>query len=88
MTAGTLVVAKNQHKKEGFFKSIGTITGFHPTLWLKQIEQGTVTIHEDTSSKILVKNLINGLIDGLDIDLAVANDGLQKLQIKENLVIN
>ena len=88
MTAGTLVVAKNKHKEEAFFKNIGTITGFHPTLWMKQIEQGKVVIYEDSSSKILVKHLVNGLIDGLDIDLAVANDGLQKLHIQEKLVIS
>jgi hypothetical protein len=88
MTAGTLVIAKNQHKKEAFFKSIGTITGFHPTLWLQQIEQGKVVIYEDSSAKILVKHLVNGLIDGLDIDLAVANNGLQQLRLKEKLVIS
>jgi hypothetical protein len=81
-------VAKNKHKDETFFKNIGTITGSHPTLWLKQIEQGKVTIYEDPSSKILVKHLVNGFIDGLDIDLAVANDGLQELNIQEKLVIN
>jgi hypothetical protein len=43
MTAGTLVLAKNKHKDETFFKNIGTITGFHPTLWVKQIEQGKVS---------------------------------------------
>jgi hypothetical protein len=55
---------------------------------MKQIEQGKVIIYEDSSSRILVKYLVNGLIDGLDIDLAVANDGLQKLQIQGQLVIN
>lgn len=88
MTAGTLVLAKNKHKEKDFFKTIGTITGFEPTLWKKQIEQGNVTIYEDSSSKILVKHLVNGLIDGLDIDLAVANDGLQKLQIQQKLVLS
>jgi hypothetical protein len=88
MTAGTLVLAKNKHKEKDFFKTIGTITGFDPTLWKKQIEQGNVTIYEDSSSKILVKHLVNGLIDGLDIDLAVANDGLQKLQIQQKLVLS
>ena len=88
MTAGTLVVAKNKHKKEEFFKHIGTMTGFYPTLWMKQIEQGKVIIYEDSSSKILVKHLVNGLVDGLDIDLAVANDGLKKLHMQEKLVIN
>ncbi|WP_299075061.1 hypothetical protein [uncultured Paraglaciecola sp.] len=88
LTAGTLVLAKNQHKNEAFFRNIGTITGFYPTLWINQIEQGKVSIYEDASSKILVKHLVNGLVDGLDLDLAVAHDGLKKLGINEKLVIN
>jgi len=88
MTAGTLVVEKNQHQDEEFFKNIGTITGFHPTLWLNQIAQGKVTIYEDSSSKILVKHLVTGLIDGLDIDIAVANNRLQQLHLEEKLVIS
>jgi hypothetical protein len=88
MTARTLVMAKNFHKKEAFFETIGTIAGFHPTLWLKQIEQGKVSIYEDSSPKILVKHLVNGFIDGLNIDLAVANEGLRKLHIQEKVVIN
>tara|TARA_R110000751_G_scaffold116604_2_gene216661 strand:- start:476126 stop:476923 length:798 start_codon:yes stop_codon:yes gene_type:complete len=88
MTAGTLVMPKNKDKDPSFFKTIGTITGFHPTLWVKQLEQGKVTIYEDSSAKILVKHLVNGLIDGLDIDLAVANVGLQNLHIQQDLVFN
>lgn len=88
MTAGTLVMAKNKDKEQAFFKTIGTITGFYPTLWLTQIEQGKVRIYEDSSPKILVKHLVNGHIDGLDIDLAVAKDGMKNLHIQEKLVIN
>ncbi|WP_293746635.1 hypothetical protein [uncultured Paraglaciecola sp.] len=88
MTAGTIVLAKNQHKEEDFFKTIGSITGFTPIHWGKQIEQGKVSIYEDSSPKILVKYLANGLIDGLDVDLAVAKDGLQKLNLQQKLVIS
>jgi polar amino acid transport system substrate-binding protein len=88
LSAGTLVMAKNKHKDEAFFKSIGTITGFVPTLWMKQIEQGKVTVFEDSSAKILVKYLVNGLVDGLDIDIAVANEELQKLHLQEKVVVS
>lgn len=36
----------------------------------------------------MVKHLVNGLLDGLDIDLAVANAGLQSLQIQQPLVVS
>lgn len=88
MTAGTLVLAKNKDKDPDFFKTIGIIAGFFPTLWEKKIEQGKVKLYEDSSSKILVKHLVNGLLDGLDIDLAVANAGLQSLQIQQPLVVS
>ena len=88
MVAGTVVLVKNQHKEKDFYRTIGTMLGFAPTLWMNQIAQGTVSLYEDSSSKILVKYLVNGLIDGLDIDLAVANDGLQKLNIQQKLVIS
>lgn len=88
LTAGTVVLAKNEFKEEGFFKDIGTVTGFHPTLWLTQIEQNKVALFEDSSPKILVKHLVSGHIDGLDIDLAVANEGLKQLNLQEKLTLN
>ena len=36
----------------------------------------------------MVKHLVNGFIDGLNIDLAVANEGLRKLHIQEKIMIN
>lgn len=88
LIAGTVIMEKNQFKEENFFKTIGTITGFEPTLWSLHIEQNKVTIYEDSSSKILVKHLVSGFVNGLDIDLAVANDGLQKLHIHHELIVS
>ncbi|MEP3415034.1 MAG: hypothetical protein ABJN66_08320, partial [Gilvibacter sp.] len=88
MTAGAIVLAKNKNKAPSFFKTIGTITGFFPTLWVKKVEQGQLKLYEDSSSKILVKHLVSGLLDGLDIDLVVANASLQQLLIQEKLVVS
>ena len=88
MTAGTLVMSKNADKPESFILNVGTISGFHPTLWLEQIAQGKVKIIEDRSPKILVKQLVHGIVDGLDIDLAVANYHLKELKLSDKIVIS
>lgn len=88
LIAGTLVLEKNSNKDIASFKSIGTVTGFYPTLWLDKIAQGKVSIFEDPSPTILVQYLLRGLIDGLDIDLAVANNEFRKLNLDEKIVFS
>jgi polar amino acid transport system substrate-binding protein len=88
MTAGTLILSKNKDKPESFIKNIGTILGFQPTLWMEQIAQGKVKVIEDRSSKILVKQLVHGIVDGLDIDLAVANHHLIELKLNNEIVVS
>ena len=86
MKAGTLVLAKNSNKDVENFKAIGTITGFHPTNWLDKIAQGKVALFEDSSPTMLVQYLVKGLVDGLVVDIAVANNELQKLHLDEKIV--
>lgn len=86
LNSGTLVLAKNSHKQMSTIKNLGTVTGFHPTLWVEKISQGKVVLFEDPSPRILVQYLVNGLIDGLLIDLDVANNELKKMAIKEEVV--
>jgi polar amino acid transport system substrate-binding protein len=88
LTAGTVILRKNQHKKQDFFKNIGIITGFLPTQWLEQLKQGKVKIIEDSSPKVLVNQLAHNIVDGLDIDLAVANYHLKELKLQEELVVS
>ena len=88
MTAGTVILRKNQHEKQDYFKNIGIITGFLPTQWLEQIKQGKVKIIEDSSPKVLINQLAHNIVDGLDIDLAVANYHLKELKRQEELVVS
>lgn len=88
MTAGTVILSKNQGEKRDYFTNIGTITGFIPTQWLEEIKQGKVHIIEDSSPKVLVNQLIHNIVDGLDLDLAVANHHLHELQLQEELVLS
>jgi polar amino acid transport system substrate-binding protein len=88
LTAGTVILRKNQHRKQDFFKNIGIITGFLPTQWIEQLKQSNVKIIEDSSPKVLVNQLVHNIVDGLDIDLAVANYHLKELQVHEELVVS
>ena len=88
MTTGTVILSKNKGKKAESIRNIGTITGFLPTQWLEQIKQGKVKLIEDSSPKVLVNQLTHNIVDGLDIDLAVANYHLHELQQEETLVLS
>jgi hypothetical protein len=87
MSSGTVILRKNPHKKQDYFKNIGIITGFLPTQWVEQLKQGDVKIIEDSSPKVLVNQLVHNIVDGLDIDLAVANYHLKELKLQEELVV-
>lgn len=87
LTAGTVILRKNQHRKQDYFKNIGIITGFLPTQWVEQLKQGSVNIIEDSSPKVLVNQLVHNIVDGLDIDLAVANYHLKELKLEEELIV-
>ena len=87
MTAGTVILRKNQHEKQDYFKNIGIITGFLPTQWIEQVKQGNVKIIEESSPKVLVNQLVHNIVDGLDIDLAVANYHLKELKLQKELVV-
>lgn len=79
MRAGTVVLLKNKDKPISFFKNLGMINGFDPSLWGQEIDKKKVHILDDSSPKVLVKHLINGIIDGVDLDIEVANHYLNSL---------
>ena len=81
LTAGTVVLLANKQKPKAFFKNLGMITGFDPTLWRADIASQRISLLDDTSPKVLMKHLVNGLIDGVDIDIAVAQHYLASLDL-------
>jgi polar amino acid transport system substrate-binding protein len=85
LRAGTVVLQENQDKPKSFFKNLGMISGFDPTLWKDEIAKKEVNILADTSPKVLIKHLTNGLVDGVDIDIAVANFYLNNLGLAKQL---
>lgn len=83
MRAGTIVLEINQDKPSTFFKSLGMIDGYYPNLWLEKIARNEVNLLRDTSAKVLVKQLVNEIVDGIDIDLGVAQYYMKELQIDQ-----
>ena len=83
LTAGAFVLAKNQNAARENFSNLGTILGFFPTLWYDRISQGKLKLIEDSSPYGLVKHLLRGNVDVLNIDPNVINYNLGLLG-KEN----
>ncbi|WP_131811852.1 type 2 periplasmic-binding domain-containing protein [Paraglaciecola hydrolytica] len=85
LRAGTIVLLKNKEKPKSFFKNLGMISGFDPTLWRAEIANNEINILSDTSPKVLMKHLVNGLVDGVDVDIAVAKFYLNSLGLDHQL---
>lgn len=88
LTAGTLVLAKNRQKPRRFIKNLGTLSGFQVTLWLDSIRQGKVKLLEDPSTRMLIKHLQHGIVDGLDMDYSVVLHQARQMGVKQQIVIS
>ena len=62
------------------FKTIGTIQGFTPSpYWQKQLDRHRIKFVYENSMKVLIQLLVNGIVDGLDANLTVAQHYAQQL---------
>ncbi|WDE06607.1 hypothetical protein SG34_006765 [Thalassomonas viridans] len=69
-------------------KSLGTILGFQPTLWLDKVNAKEVTLQEESSPLSIVKHLLHGNIDATNIDGNVIRHNLASLKRSGELVLN
>ena len=73
MTTDLVTTPDKQDWPFDSFKRIGSLSGFEPSpIWEDRLNSNEVTFVYDSSTKLLVQMLKKGLIDGLDIDYAVA----------------
>jgi len=79
LIAGTSVLKSSLKKSKYDLKSVGTLLGFYPTIWIDEIKSGQVKLYEDASTKMLVQQLIMGHIDSIDIEPSVINYYLEEL---------
>lgn len=68
-----ITLRDNQQRSIDDFRTIGTVKGFSPSpQWSERIKENKVNFVYDGSIKVLLLLLKRGLVDGLDINIAVA----------------
>ena len=87
LSAGSYVLKKNKDMSREMVKRLGTIFGFYPTLWYDRIENETVELIEASSSISLVKHLLRGNVDAINIDINVIKYNLQLLGNDDDAVM-
>lgn len=80
LTAGTYVLKKNSQLLRQEIKTLGTISGFFPTLWYDRLQNKTIELVEVSSPYSLIKHLLHGNIDAINIDKNVIDYNLKLLQ--------
>jgi polar amino acid transport system substrate-binding protein len=70
---GTLVPAAMLGKGEARVKTLGTVTGFTPWNWKRQIDARQVTVTENANFAALAQQTINGRVDAAYGSVAVMN---------------
>ena len=73
LSTKTVVLKDQEFKPFEAFDTIGTIQGFNVSpQWTIKVDAGDVEVVHQSSVKILLRLLSQGLLDGLDINLTVA----------------
>lgn len=80
LTAGTYVLQKNSAMQRKEIKTLGTILGFFPTLWYDRLQNKTTELVEVSSPYSLIKHLLHGNVQAINIDKNVIDYNLKLLQ--------
>jgi hypothetical protein len=88
LMAGTYVLKSNETYKRNQIKKLGTIFGFDPTLWLKEIKNKELELIEENSPFSIVKHVLHGNVDATNIDANVIRHNLKLLNKPNTLVLN
>lgn len=80
LSQSTVVLTENQSLSMEEFERLGTLYGFTPSEhWQKRIDSGELELMTDSSIKLLVRMLYNGVVQGLDLELSVVKHYAAKL---------
>ncbi|GHE86378.1 hypothetical protein [Thalassotalea profundi] len=88
LVAGTVVKAENRGKQRLEIKTLGTVLGFHATMWLDLIDSGNTKLVESTSPLNIVKQVLYGHIDATNIEPSVVNYYLALMGKENGLIID
>lgn len=87
LIAGSYVLNKNKDMPRKDVKRLGTILGFASTLWYDRLDNNTLELTEASSSFSLVKHLLTGNVDVVNIDKNVINYNLKLLKHDASAVV-
>lgn len=87
LEAGTYVLRQNRGVSREKIKRLATISGFHPTLWLSEIQSNQVVLQEVNSPISIIKHLLRGHTDATNIDKNVINSHLEQLGESKEIVL-
>ncbi|MDC2888064.1 hypothetical protein [Psychrosphaera algicola] len=87
LVAGTLT-AVDRNLTEKDVKVLGTLLGFYPTQWIEQIKSKQVQLYENSSTLMLLQQVLRGQVDGIDLEPSVVQYHLKKLGKPGALVVN
>lgn len=87
LEAGTYVLRKNRNIERHHISKLATIRGFHPTLWLNEVQSKQVILQQENSPISIVKHLLRGNTDATNIDINVINSQLDKLDQNNQVVL-
>jgi polar amino acid transport system substrate-binding protein len=88
LNAGGYVLSHRPFMKRSEIKVLGTILGFYPTLWTDLIASEQVKLFESNSPLSLVKHLLHGNVDVLNIDHNVIRHHLTLLNKQGYVTLN
>ncbi|MGB1197682.1 MAG: hypothetical protein ACPG46_01460 [Thalassotalea sp.] len=88
LVSGTMVRKGDEGKKREEIKTIGTLLGFHATMWTDLIASGNTKLVEITSVLSIVKQVLHGHLDATNLEQSVVKHYLKVLDKEGELVVD
>ncbi|XQW84288.1 hypothetical protein ACOYR1_14270 [Thalassotalea piscium] len=88
LMAGANVRKDKLGKSRVDIKTLGTILGFHATMWLDLISKGNTQVVESSSPLNIIKQVVYGYVDATNIEPSVINYYLSLLGKEGELVLD
>jgi len=83
----SVVLTTNSNIPMAEVTRLGLLNGFTPAeKWQEKRSNGTLTIANERSVRILTRMLVNGLVDAIDLNIATVKNELMSLGLSEDLV--
>jgi|TARA_B110000438_G_C15806668_1_gene647718 hypothetical protein len=87
LIAGSFVLKKNKNLPRHAIKRLGTMFGFYPTLWIDRVQNNSIELVESHSTFSLVKHLLYGNVDAINIEKNVIDYTLKLMGKEEDTIV-